>query len=169
MDNKKNIQRLANEFILRNKLEYPLKVESLLELCGKLGIIINSYNHAEAKIKKYQLEEYTEKYDAFTIIGKEKAMIFYRDELPYGKKAFSILHEIGHSELCHTFNGIMGKSDNQEEEDRQENEADLFAYHVAAPLCYLRELSAYSPEQIQTATLLDEKEAKTVSEMVVNL
>ncbi len=166
MDNKKNIQRIANEFVLRNELVYPLRVETLLRLCEKLGIKVNSYNRARAKIEKYHLEAYTESYDAFTIIGEESSMIFFKDELAYGDKIFTILHEIGHIELFHTFNGIMGKSEDKEEEDLQEKEADIFAYYVAAPLCLLRNKRAYSPERIQALTLLEKEQAKAVSEMI---
>lgn len=162
-----NIIHLANEFTLKYEiLNYPLKIDPLYELVKRLGFFIYTYSEAAEFISKYNLKEYM-KYPAFTFVKREKSgnvikVILYRNDLPYGEKIFCILHEIGHIYLSHTYYGILGKSPDDSVANRQEEEADIFAYHVAAPLCLLKAMDVSSVEGIVSKTLLETKRAEHV-------
>lgn len=164
---KTNIIRLANEFILENGIvNYPLKLESLHQLSEAIGFYLFSYNEADKFIDKFDLGKYKSS-SAFTFIHKEKdgspiRTILYKDELSYSEKLFCILHEIGHIYLNHTYNGVLGKSPDESVQNHQENEANAFAYEVAAPICILNASGVKTIEEIQFRTLLDGARAEHV-------
>lgn len=155
-----NIIRLANEFILEKEiLNYPLKLENLRELVKSMGFYLFDYREAHGFIQTFGLEKYTTA-PAFTFLKKNEKdqpihAIMYKNELSYGEKLFCILHEIGHIYLNHTYDGVLGKSPDENIANRQEQEADAFAYQVAAPICLLEAMDLDSIEAIESKTLLD--------------
>ncbi len=161
-----NITHLANEFILGKTIQdYPLKIETLHELAERLGFCIYTYSEATEFIAKYDLGEYT-RFSAFTFIersgGESIKAIFYRNSLAYGEKVFCILHEIGHIYLSHTYYGVLGKSPDEITMSRQEEEADIFAYQVAAPICLLKAMDICEIDEICAKTLLESNRAEHV-------
>ena len=161
-----NITHLANEFILGKTIQdYPLKIETLHELAERLGFCIYTYSEATEFIAKYDLGEYT-RFSAFTFIerngGESIKAIFYRNSLAYGEKVFCILHEIGHIYLNHTYYGVLGKSPDEITMSRQEEEADIFAYQVAAPICLLKAMAISEIDEICANTLLESNRAEHV-------
>ena len=161
-----NITHLANEFILGKTIQdYPLKIEILHELAERLGFYIYTYSEAAEFIAKYDLDKYT-RLSAFTFIercgGESIKAIFYRNGLAYGEKVFCILHEMGHIYLSHTYYGVLGKSPDEITMSRQEEEADIFAYQVAAPICLLKAMDICEIDEICAKTLLESNRAEHV-------
>lgn len=162
-----NIIRLANEFILEKEiLQYPLKIEDLHHLAEDMGFYLYTFSEAEEFIQIYGLKEYTQ-YPAITFIKRNTSgefikAILYHGALSYGEKLFCILHEIGHIYLNHTYDGVLGKSPDENITNRQEQEADAFAYQVAAPICLLEAMDLDSIEAIESKTLLDGTRAEHV-------
>lgn len=155
----RNIIRLTNDFILRAGVHaLPLRIDDLAEICKHLGYQLMPYQHAEGALRKLGMEQYIT-LPAFTVcIGDSKAVLF-DSTLSTGTRIFAIAHEIGHIVLQHNYNGVVGFTDVDSD---QEREANAFAYQLIAPLCILSALDVRSIRDIQSETLLDRKRAKIV-------
>ena len=93
---------LDYDFLLRygiNKLQ--LSLDDLMELCKSNSYTVFSYTRGADLINKFGLKKFT-KYNGFTLFTSDCKIIFYKDDLSYGDKLFTIAHEIGHIYLHHT-------------------------------------------------------------------
>lgn len=140
-----DIRRKAYEFILNSSkiVSFPLTMEQLLKTAELNGWEIYSYKQAAELFEAFEragavnLHKYAQQNDGFTIIG-ERPLIFYRDELASSEKLVVIAHEMGHIVLGHTYHSLMGKGKERRQNEVQEQEADVFALELCAPLPILR-------------------------------
>ena len=155
----KNIIKLTNDFILKSDIKkLPLEIDDLGDICDSLGYRLLSYQEAESILEKLVAKKYTE-FPAFTYtIGKGRLVLF-DSTLSTSTRIFSIAHEIGHIVLKHNYQGAVGFS--QADSD-QEREANAFAYQLLAPLCVLKAMNITDISDIESNTLLDKNYAKTV-------
>ena len=155
----KNIIKLTNDFILKAGIKkLPLEIDDLGDICNSLGYRLLSYQEAGSVIEEIGVKSHTE-FPAFTLaIGKGKLVLFDSTRST-GTRIFAIAHEIGHIVLKHNYQGIVGYS---EADSDQEREANTFAYQLLAPLCVLKAMNITDMADIETNTLLDKNYAKTV-------
>ena len=142
----KNIVRLANQFILLRGVDrLPLDMERLRMLCAAEKLVLLSYGEAEGLIESLALQAHTKR-NAFLLQTQDVGLVLYKDTLPLGAKLFAIAHELGHCFLGHTFYGVREQNF---ENNAQEREADMFALHILAPPCVLRERHLRTVGEIQ--------------------
>lgn len=112
-----------------------------------------------------------DRFRAFAIkTPKGKYMVFYDDSLSYADRNYYIAHEIGHIVLDHTVTGlIIGKSEDPETENAQEQEADIFALYLLAPSTVLAQADVVSIRDISRCTTISERHAGMVSREVASL
>lgn len=140
--NYKNSRDAAWQILINHKVSaLPVKVK---KICMSEGIKVWTYKHGARLIQRLGLEAHAENNDAFSI-GR---YIFYDDTTPPSRQRFSIAHEIGHI-ILHTTNGATVLNREMSPNDNPlENEANVFASRLLAPLCVLHFLNVNSPEEI---------------------
>lgn len=124
--------------------ELPIKVSAI---CRKLGIEIRSYNKSKLLIEKYHLEYKTRKTDGFTLGINGRCIIFYNDSCSKQRNRFTIAHELGHILLGHVpqkgvYLATFSKGSSLEQQ------ANVFASRLLAPVCVLKEVGIISVKQI---------------------
>lgn len=143
------IRILAWDFAVRcGFCRLPVRLEDLLGVARFQGWDVFSYHEGEQALAALHLTEYAQELSAFTIIDQANCVIFYRDELDYSDKLFTIAHEMGHIVLGHTYYGKLGKR-NGRSVDVQEQEADIFAYELLAPSCVVRQCRVTSALELR--------------------
>lgn len=163
-----DIINLTNEFILTNHLfARPLSFNTLITLCGEKGYAVFSYSQSQKLIAAMHLEEYT-KNKAFTWIAGDSKIIFFDDNLSHSERLFALAHELGHIYLEHTYLGILGIDSNQEVANKQEVEANTFAYQLLAPICVLQERDIKNTKEITRETGLRDEYAKNVLDLITS-
>ena len=157
-----HIVHLANSYLLRRGIaRLPLETETLFALCEQEGYELLSYAEADAVIDRLGLGAHKQR-DAFLYAHQGLRLLFYEDRLSYAKKRFAIAHELGHIALMHLYSGVISKSDAHRPSSRQEQEADVFAYQLLAPICILRKAGAHTVRAVQELTLCDREQAEHV-------
>ena len=155
----KNIIKLTNDFILKSGIKkLPLEIDDLGDVCNSLGYRLLSYQEAESIIEKFGVRKNTE-FPAFVLVVGKGKLVLFDSTRSTSTRIFAIAHEIGHIVLKHNYQGVVGYS---EADSDQEREANTFAYQLLAPLCVLRAMNITDMADIETNTLLDKNYAKTV-------
>lgn len=164
---RENIIRLANDFILKYKIDaLPLHIDDFQKLCDTLGYDLLSFSGAAALAKAMNLEKCFER-PAFLICRSNCHAVCFDERQSVGTRLFALAHEIGHIALKHEIpaSGTLCCSDT---DTVTEAEANTFAYALTAPLAVLHDRKVRSVEQIQRETLLDEKQAAQVCLMLAS-
>ena len=88
--------------------------------------------------------------DGFILIIDSKKHIYLNDNIKnYGRRRFTLAHEIGHGILNHSLETIHFRHpENASEDNEQEYQANIFARDLLAPACILKELNINTTEQI---------------------
>ena len=160
-----NIISIANNFILKNGIkDLPLDLDGLIKICGSLGYKVRSYAQAKEAIQVLGMTDFM-KYSAFTYREGAHKWVFFSDSLSVGTRNFVIAHEIGHIVLRHNYDGAVGYT---EADTEQEHEANNFAYQLLAPLCVLKAKNIFDIDDIESYTLLDTRHAKVVHKALHN-
>lgn len=153
--------RLANECLHQNQVEsLPIGAKDVIQAIVAQGFEVFSYGQAKGFISHNGLSESTRN-DAFTLVSGNLRIVFYRDDLSSGEKAFSLAHELGHIACGHISQGVKNKSEDYPE-NQQEQEANAFGYQFLAPLCILKKCRAKSIADIEKLTVLEQKRAPHV-------
>lgn len=163
----KNLEMLAYKFLTtgtKQKItKLPVDFDTLFELAGQKGWLISTYQAGRNLIKKLGYEDAVAKRKSFTVQSSDNTkIIFYKDGVSMSEKVFLIAHEIGHIILAHTSSGVLGESPDPAEEQRQETEADNFAYALLAPPIVLRACHIKSANEIERVTLMEREDAEVV-------
>lgn len=120
------LRRIAWTFALKHRLHRPLTFHDLKAICNAENWDLYPYSKARSLIHVLNLDDAAENNDAFSAIGENNVVIFYKDNLTLSERVHRIAHEIGHILLNHT----PCPSD-----DNQETEADYFSFELMLPSC----------------------------------
>ena len=166
-----NVSYHAYKFRLTNNLLFiPLDYAFLKQFLQSDNYHIKTYIEASQEIENFGYSEYASSKHAFTVIeGHDYATTYIDDNLPLELKAKVLLHEYGHIYLKHTYSGVLGKSDDELETNRQEKEATDFALFVLAPPRMLKDLGITDIGHISSATLLSNDDAVQIQKEIHNL
>ena len=132
----------AWEILIRNNVR-TLPVD-IFEICKNERITLLTYASGENLIKSMNLESHMIGNDAFSI----ESIIFYDDTKPFARQRFSLAHELGHIMLHTHIGATVYNREPIASSDPIENEANIFASRVLAPLCVLQFMDINSPEEI---------------------
>lgn len=138
--------------IHKNITSLPISYNQLLEYCKAEGYQVAFYAQERSQkiMQLYNLQQYSETKNAFTISKPDIKIILISNTLSLGERCVALAHELGHIVLQHTNQEILGKSaDNQELENAQEEEADSFALCLLAPLCVLRKYNILAASKVE--------------------
>lgn len=152
----KNIRLEADKFLIREEVtSLPINFDKLSEIAKRKKWILATYKESEELIKRLDLVEFSQRHDALTTIAEGTNCILYAEYATYENKIFSILHEFGHIELYHTYEGaVLGNSSIEKIEQNQEREANLFAYEVLSPVCVLKRCKIKSFDELEALKLV---------------
>ena len=143
MDYKKS-RDLAWKILINNGIKrLPVDVASI---CQNEKISLFTYKQSEELIKSLGLEANTVENDAFSL----NSVIFYDDTKPRERQRFSIAHEIGHIFLHSKTSGkaTVYNREPSPNDNPIENEANVFASRLLAPLSVLQFLNLNSIKEI---------------------
>lgn len=84
--------------------------------------------------------------NGLAVLSKGKFYIIYNEKDNLQERRFTVAHEIGHILLEHLFSSPAS----QQEKEIREQEADIFATLLLAPICVIRALKLQTPEEIQS-------------------
>ena len=119
----------------------PIKVSAI---CRKLGIQVRSYEKAKKLLKRHQLEHKTLEIDGFTLGIDGRYTILFNEHCSIQRNRFTVAHELGHILLGHVpKDGIHITAINREPSSKDnplEQQANVFASRLMAPLCVLKSL-----------------------------
>lgn len=101
-------------------------------------------------------------YDGFSAKIGEKCYIFLKKDLCKEKRNWIIAHEIAHIRHHLVSEGLIGHSINQEENQLLEQEAEVFAKSLLAPLYALANMKIVEPADIEQITGLASDKAREV-------
>ena len=149
----------AYRFRLENKIyELPLRFETLHIYLRRQGCTLVPYSKASEYFRLYpEIKSLLSSLEAFTVFGKEGALVFLSDELSHARRLFVFAHEIAHIYLKHARHGLLGYHCALE---GQEADADRFARCLIAPPCLLERKKLRTPEEITALTQLLREEAE---------
>lgn len=117
---------------------FPINLEQLISKIKSNVCDIKPYSQASETIAAHNLYEYSQKLKAFTYSYKGKKIILFEDNLSYLEKVHVICHELAHIKNNHlSYNGIIGKSLNEDNQNILEQEAEEFALEFQAPVSFL--------------------------------
>lgn len=141
------------QLILDMKIkELPVKISKIL---AALDIPLYTYQDNYVPIKELGLEALTKSSDGFTIIQKNRYMIFYDNTKPPTRIRFTLAHELGHIILeqgfSQTKSGTVYTERNNEPDKKdapEETAANMFAARLLAPSCVLHELKLFTVDEI---------------------
>ena len=136
--------------------------EFMLQFLKSCDFTVKTYSQARADPAFYFLEKYAEQSKGFTCIQGNNASIYIKDELPLEEKVKVLAHELGHIVLRHSYHGVLDACEDEEKRNFLEDEANEFALIFIAPPCLLKHLGLHLKSDIQTATLLGNKDAEEV-------
>ena len=83
--------------------------------------------------------------NGLAVLSKGKFYIIYNEKDNLQERRFTAAHEIGHILLGHLFSNPTS----QQEKEIREQEADIFATFLLAPVCVIQALKLQTPEEIQ--------------------
>lgn len=146
----RNSRDLAWKVILDlNFVTLPIKVS---DICHKLGIQVRSYEKAIHLLEKYNLVYKTLESDGFTLGINGRYTILFNEHCSIQRNRFTTAHELGHILLGHIpKNGIYITTINREPSSRDkplEQQANVFASRLLAPLCVLKSLGVSDAREI---------------------
>ncbi len=140
--NYKNSRDAAWQILIHNKItSLPVSVSKIRE---REKIRLLTYREGAPIIEQARLENNVIGNDAFSM----RRMIFYDDTKPPSRQRFSIAHEIGHIILHNPTGATVLNREMSPNDDPLENEANVFASRLLAPLCVLHFLNVRTPEEI---------------------
>lgn len=84
--------------------------------------------------------------NGLAILSKGKFYIIYNEKDNLQERRFTVAHEIGHILLGHLFSNPTS----QQEKELREQEADIFATLLLAPVCIIQALKLKTLEEIQS-------------------
>ena len=113
-------------------------------ICRNERIALFTYSSGKEVIKSMGLESHVVDNDAFSI----GSIIFYDDTKPIKRQRFSLAHELGHILLHTDHKPTVHNREPHADDNPIENEANIFASRVLAPLCVLQLMDVNSPEEI---------------------
>lgn len=146
--------------------EFPFDALSLNK--KYLGFKIAAYSNSQEYIKAKKLEKYAQRYDGFAVKDENGALIFYSDSLSYAERNKVIMHEVAHVVLGHTtYNNILGHSPNPSVQNKQEEEATLFALSFLAPAPALWHMRVSDPVKIARLTGLSVEDSRFIADEVL--
>lgn len=154
-----------------NITSLPLELDGLFSMITQKGFLILSFSSAECPCIKnlLSLGVNIPSQVAFTVSIPNYKAVYYNNTLSSDEILFALAHEYGHICLSpSTFCGILGKSENPEEESEQERESDDFALNLLAPICILSKLKPQTIGEIQKLTLLSSSRAYIVYNKIKN-
>ncbi len=132
--------------------ELPVKISKIL---AELDIPLYTYQDNYVPIKGLGLDTLTKSSDGFTIIQKNRYMIFYDNTKLPTRIRFTLAHELGHIILETGFSqaksGTVYTERNNEPDKKdapKETAANMFAARLLAPSCVLHELQLFTVEEI---------------------
>lgn len=129
--------------------ELPIKVSAI---CRKLGIEIRSYEKAKELLERHQLENKILEIDGFTLGIDGRYTILFNEHCSIQRNRFTVAHELGHILLGHIpKNGMHITAINREPSSKDnplEQQANVFASRLLAPVCILRELQVTEVHEI---------------------
>ena len=157
-----NIIRLTNEYILTKRIcSLPITTDQIKGFINENRYEICSYQEGLEIIEKFKLQSNMQ-YPAFTFANDQFKIVFYHDDLSVSEKNIYLAHELGHIVLNHIYWGTKDKSGNIFE--KQELEADTFAYQLISPICILKALKINTIDKIEKKTLLSCEQAQIAFE-----
>lgn len=146
------VEAYASHFLYKYKVsKLPLDAE---KIARKKGIELSSYSHAKEFLERFGLEYCLEKYTCFSAVINKVTYIFYSDDFTYDERRIGIAHELGHIEMHSDYmiDGVIGKSEDPEEESQMEDEAVAFSHMVIAPVFLLYKMKAQDAFEIEKLT-----------------
>jgi Zn-dependent peptidase ImmA (M78 family) len=132
----------AWDVLIRNEVK-SLPVD-IFEICRNERIAMFTYASGKDIIHSMNLESHMVDNDAFSI----GSIIFYDDTKPIMRQRFSLAHELGHILLHTDHKPTVHNREPSANDNPTENEANIFASRVLAPLCVLQFMDINSPEEI---------------------
>lgn len=84
--------------------------------------------------------------NGLAVLSKGKFYIIYNEKDNLQERRFTAAHEIGHILLGHLFSNPIS----QQEKEIREQEADIFATFLLAPVCVIQALKLQTPKEIQS-------------------
>ena len=100
--------------------------------------------------------------NGLAVLSKGKFYIIYNEKDNLQERRFTVAHEIGHILLEHLFSSPTS----QQEKEIREQEADIFATLLLAPICVIQALKLQTPEEIQSVCNIPYQYAQWYSEFI---
>lgn len=156
-------RNLAWEVILKNNINaLPVNV---LDLCYSLGIPVYSYQSA-AELLNY-LDVDINNNEGVSAIVNGHPVIFHDNTIkPFGRRRFTVSHELGHILLGHIKDGdpkfriTYWNHGEANAPDNIEKLANVFASRLLAPACVLKELNVHTVKELMSITGLSHRAAE---------
>lgn len=102
--------------------------------------------------------------NGLAVLSKSKFYIIYNEKDNLQERRFTVAHEIGHILLGHLFSNPTS----QQEKEIREQEADIFATFLLAPVCVIQALQLQAPEEIQLVCNIPYQYAQWCSEFIIS-
>jgi len=129
---------------------------NLRQITDFYGIKLRSYSDMEGVFDRKSLTG-----DGFTVIINNVRMILYNDLVnSIGRRRFTVAHEIGHNILGHKIAGLLARSEERNEEERQANQ---FARDLLMPAIVLYRIGVMDWSTISQICGVSTKAAKIMA------
>lgn len=102
--------------------------------------------------------------NGLAVLSKGKFYIIYNEKDNLQERRFTAAHEIGHILLGHLFSTPTS----QQEKEIREQEADIFAAFLLAPVCVIQALKLQTPKEIQSVCNMPYQYAQWCSEFAIS-
>lgn len=160
-----NVTAKAYEYIVQHNINV-LPINPLTIDGTDYGIM--SYNEGRAIIDSLGLAAELSKRKGLTVNLGGYNIIMYDPDLYTDERRYIVAHEIGHVILEHPcYNNIVGGGGRRRKDlRRQEQEADMFAYSLLAPVPVFLALGVVDCNEIAQMTGLSVARAKTISSYI---
>lgn len=122
----------------------PVKI---VRICKSLGIRVKSYSSVG-------------KDDGYCKMYPDAPFIFVNSMRSSQRQRFTIAHELGHIILGHIDEYKLMDKEPHSTDDEIEQEANVFASRILAPICVLHEIGVKTPEEIALLCNISLKSAK---------
>lgn len=160
-------------FSKRYEINYYKIIETVYKTTIELGInyipISVDYIANRLKIKSIQNCDLSTpllspNQNGLAILSKGKFYIIYNEKDNLQERRFTAAHEIGHIILGHLFSYPTS----QQEKEIREQEADIFATFLLAPVCVIQALKLQTPEEIQLVCNMPYQYAQWCLEFIIS-
>lgn len=105
-------------------------------------------NNSIKLIKNSQAHELRPDEAGISVFDGKQWIIIYDDQVPLGRKRFTVAHELGHIFLGHSLIAGFYARTPRGTIPRVENEANIFASRFLAPACVLWGLGVHTADEI---------------------